>query len=311
MFGPWSKEAKARNRAKQIISQTQALLNKNSSKISPESAAVVNKRIAGAEMALAGGDTEEILRKTSDLEGASRDYLSRFAKSKLRQNVEALVFAVGLALLIRTFVFQPFKIPSGSMIPTLLVGDHLLVSKFIYGTKIPFTDKIVLPVEQIKRGDVIVFTYPNTEHDPSKNGIYYIKRVIGVPGDSIDLDGRQLVINGQKVPLEYTGSYTDERNGEQFDEYDEDLFGEKHRVIFRKGRDSTNKGSFIPVSVVPEGYVFVMGDNRDNSQDSRFWGFVPEGNIAGKAFLIHWSWDFDNPDIGGKVRWDRILSGID
>jgi signal peptidase I len=311
MFGLWSKEAKARNRAKQIISQTQALLNKNSAKISPESAAVVSKRIAGAEMALAGGDTEEIIRRTSDLEGASRDYLSRFAKSKLRQNVEALVFAVGLALLIRTFVFQPFKIPSGSMIPTLLVGDHLLVSKFIYGTKIPFTDKIVLPVEQIKRGDVIVFTYPNTEHDPSKNNIYYIKRVIGVPGDSIDLDGRQLVINGQKVPIEYTGTYTDERNGEQFDEYDEDLYGDVHRVIYRKGRDSTNKGSFIPVSVVPEGYVFVMGDNRDNSQDSRFWGFVPVGNIAGKAFLIHWSWDFENPDIGNKVRWNRILSGID
>jgi signal peptidase I len=311
MFGIWSKEARARNRAKQIISQTQALLNKNSAKISPESAAVVNKRISGAEMALAGGDTEEIIRRTSDLEGASRDYLSRFAKSKLRQNVEALVFAVGLALLIRTFVFQPFKIPSGSMIPTLLVGDHLLVSKFIYGTKIPFTDKIVLPVDQIKRGDVIVFTYPNTEHDPSKNNIYYIKRVIGVPGDSIDLDGRQLVINGQKVPIEYSGTYTDERNGEQFDEYDEDLYGEVHRVIYRKGRDSTNKGSFIPVGVVPEGYVFVMGDNRDNSQDSRFWGFVPVGNIAGKAFLIHWSWDFENPDIGNKVRWNRILSGID
>jgi len=311
MFGIWSKEARARNRAKQIISQTQALLSKNSTKISPESAAVVNKRISGAEMALTGGDTEEIIRRTSDLEGASRDYLSRFAKSKLRQNVEALVFAVGLALLIRTFVFQPFKIPSGSMIPTLLVGDHLLVSKFIYGTKIPFTDKIVLPVEQIKRGDVIVFTYPNTEHDPSKNNIYYIKRVIGVPGDSIDLDGRQLVINGQKVPIEYSGTYTDERNGEQFDEYDEDLYGEVHRVIYRKGRDSTNKGSFIPVGVVPEGYVFVMGDNRDNSQDSRFWGFVPVGNIAGKAFLIHWSWDFENPDIGNKVRWNRILSGID
>ena len=262
-------------------------------------------------MALAGGDTEDIIRKTSDLEGASRDYLSRFAKSKLRQNVEALVFAVALALLIRTFVFQPFKIPSGSMIPTLLVGDHLLVNKFIYGTKIPFTDKVIFPIEKIKRGDVIVFTYPNTEHDPSKNGIYYIKRVVGIPGDRIDLDGRQLVINGQKVPLEFTGSYVDERNGEQFDEYGEDLFGYKHTAIYRKGRESTNKGSFIPVSVVPEGYVFVMGDNRDNSQDSRFWGFVPVENIAGKAFLIHWSWDFDSPDIQNKVRWNRILSGID
>ena len=311
MLGPWSKEAKARNRAKQIISQTQALLNKNIKKISPESAAVVGNKIMVAETALSGGNTEEIVRKTSDLEGASRDYLSKFAKSKLRQNVEALVFAVALALLIRTFVFQPFKIPSGSMIPTLLVGDHLLVSKFIYGTKIPFTDKIVLPIENIKRGDVIVFTYPNTEHDPSKNGIFYIKRVVGVPGDSIDLDGRQLVINGQKVPLEFTGSYMDERNGEQFDEYREDLFGVEHRVIYRKGRDSTNKGSFIPLSVVPEGYVFVMGDNRDNSQDSRYWGFVPMENIAGRAFLIHWSWDFDNPDIENKVRWNRILTGIE
>ena len=311
MLGPWSKEAKARNRAKQIISQTQALLNKNSKRIGPESAAVVGNKITAAETALAGGNTEEIIRKTSDLEGASRDYLSKFAKSKLRQNVEALVFAVALALLIRTFVFQPFKIPSGSMIPTLLVGDHLLVSKFIFGTKIPFTDKIVLPIENIKRGDVIVFTYPNTEHDPSKNGIFYIKRVVGIPGDSIDLDGRQLVINGQKVPLEFTGSYVDERNGEQFDEYREDLFGVEHRVIYRKGRDSTNKGSFIPLSVVPEGYVFVMGDNRDNSQDSRYWGFVPMENIAGRAFLIHWSWDFDSPDIENKVRWNRILSGIE
>ena len=311
MLGPWSKEAKARNRAKQIISQTQALLNKNIKKISPESAAVVGNKIMVAETALSGGNTEEIVKKTSDLEGASRDYLSKFAKSKLRQNVEALVFAVALALLIRTFVFQPFKIPSGSMIPTLLVGDHLLVSKFIYGTKIPFTDKIVLPIENIKRGDVIVFTYPNTEHDPSKNGIFYIKRVVGIPGDSIDLDGRQLVINGQKVPLEFTGSYMDERNGEQFDEYREDLFGVEHRVIYRKGRDSTNKWSFIPLSVVPEGYVFVMGDNRDNSQDSRYWGFVPMENIAGRAFLIHWSWDFDNPDIENKVRWNRILTGIE
>jgi signal peptidase I len=311
MLGLWSKEAKARNRAKQLISQTQVLLSKNSAKINPESAAVVNKKIAGAEMALAGGNTEEIIRRTSDLEGASRDYLSRFAKSKLRQNVEALVFAVALALLIRTFVFQPFKIPSGSMIPTLLVGDHLLVSKFIYGTKIPFTGKVVFPIERIKRGDVIVFTYPNAEHDPSKNNIYYIKRVVGVPGDRIELDGRQLVINGQKVPIEFTGTYMDERNGEQFDEYREDLFGDEHTVIYRKGRDSTNKGSFIPVSVVPEGQVFVMGDNRDNSQDSRFWGFVPFGNIAGKAFLIHWSWDFESPDIANKVRWNRILSGID
>lgn len=311
MLGLWSKEAKARNRANQLISQTQVLLSKNSAKINPESAAVVNKKIAGAEMALAGGNTEEIIRRTSDLEGASRDYLSRFAKSKLRQNVEALVFAVALALLIRTFVFQPFKIPSGSMIPTLLVGDHLLVSKFIYGTKIPFTDKIVLPIKQIKRGDVIVFTYPNPDGDPSQNNIYYIKRVVGLPGDRIELDGRQLVINGNKMPLEYTRSYEDEKNGKNIYEYREKLDGQEHTVIYKNESGSTAKGDFIPVSKVPEGNVFVMGDNRDKSRDSRFWGFVPFGNIAGKAFLIHWSWDFENPDIANKVRWNRILSGIE
>ena len=197
------------------------------------------------------------------------------------------------------------------MIPTLLVGDHLLVNKFVYGTKIPFTDIEVLPLEKIKRGDVIVFTYPNNEHDPSKNGLYYIKRVIGLPGDDVDLNGRNLVINGEKVPLEYVGSYSDERNSEQFDEYIEDLDGQEHTVIFRKGKEATNRGSYIPVTKVPEGYIFVMGDNRDNSQDSRFWGFVPIENIAGKAFIIHWSWDFGNPDIANKVRWNRILSGID
>ena len=311
MLGLWSRDAKIRNKAKQSLSQTKSLLSKNKSKISPEAAAVVEGKIAALESALAGGDTEEIRRRTADLEGASHDYLSKFAKSKLRQNVEALVLAVGLALIIRTFLFQPFKIPSGSMIPTLLVGDHLLVNKFIYGTRIPFTGISVMPFEQIKRGDVIVFTYPNPEKDPSKNDMYYIKRVVGVPGDSIDINGRQLIINGQPVPLEYEGDYADERSGEELDEYIEDLSGHKHDAIFRQGKETTNKGNFIPVGEVPEGHVFVMGDNRDNSQDSRFWGFVPVENIAGKAILIHWSWDFQNPDFLNKVRWDRILQGIE
>ncbi|MCZ6638525.1 MAG: signal peptidase I [Candidatus Dadabacteria bacterium] len=236
--------------------------------------------------------------------------MSKFTKSKLRQNIEALAFAIILALIIRTFVFQPFKIPSGSMIPTLLVGDHLLVNKFVYGTKIPFTDIEIFPIEKIKRGDVIVFTYPNYERDPSQNGLYYIKRVVGLPGDEIDLNGRNLIVNGEKIPIEYLATYSDERNSDQFDEYIEDLFGEDHTVIYRKGKEGTNKGSKLPVTRVPEDKVFVMGDNRDNSRDSRIWGFVPMENIAGKAFIIHWSWDFANPDVVNKVRWNRILSGI-
>jgi len=311
MLNIFSKESKAKKKAKEIIKETKLVLGKNRSKIAPDAVSIVEQRVANLERALAAQNYQDILKTTEDLEIASSDYLSKYKKSKLRQNIEALAFAIILALIIRTFIFQPFKIPSGSMIPTLLVGDHLLVNKFVYGTKIPFTDIEILPLEKIKRGDVIVFTYPNNERDPSKNGLYYIKSVIGLPGDYIDLNGRNLVVNGKEVPLEYIGNYSDERNSEQFDEYEEDLFGEDHTVIFRKGKENTNRGSYIPVTKVPEGYVFVMGDNRDNSQDSRFWGFVPIENIAGKAFLIHWSWDFGSPDIANKVRWNRILSGID
>ena len=311
MLNIFSKEYKARKRAKQLIKETKVVLEKNRSKLNPESVSILEQKIGNAERALDTQNYEEILKTTEDLDSASADYLSKYTKSKLRQNIEALAFAILLALIIRTFVFQPFKIPSGSMIPTLLVGDHLLVNKFVYGTKIPFTGIEIFPIEKIKRGDVVVFTYPNNERDPSKNGLYYIKRVVGLPGDEIDLNGRNLYINGGKVPIEYEGTYADKRNSEQFDEYREDLFGEEHTVIFRKGKENTNRGSYIPVTKVPEGSVFVMGDNRDNSQDSRFWGFVPIENIAGRAFIIHWSWDFANPDILNKVRWDRILSGID
>lgn len=310
MLNIFSKESKAKKKAKEIIKETKLVLKKNRSQISPDVVSVVEQKLGNLERALSSGNYQDITTATNDLEVASSDYLSKYKKSKLRQNVEALAFAIILALIIRTFVFQPFKIPSGSMIPTLLVGDHLLVNKFVYGTKIPFTDIEIFPLEKIQRGDVIVFTYPNNENDRSKNGLYYIKRVVGLPGDFIDLNGRNLVVNGEEIPLEYIGNYSDARNSEQFDEYEEDLFGEDHTVIFRKGKENTNRGSYIPVTKVPEGSVFVMGDNRDNSQDSRFWGFVPIENIAGKAFLIHWSWDFGNPDLFNKVRWDRILSGI-
>ena len=310
MLNIFSKEYKAAKKAKEIIKETKLVLKKNRSKISPDVVSIIEQKVGNLERALSSQNYQDILKTTEDLEIASSDYLSKYKKSKLRQNIEALAFAIIFALIIRTFVFQPFKIPSGSMIPTLLVGDHLLVNKFVYGTKIPFTDIEIFPIEEIKRGDVIVFTYPNNENDQSKNGLYYIKRVIGLPGDDIDLNDRKLVVNGEEVPLEYIGDYSDARNSEQFDEYKEDLFGEDHTVIFRKGKENTNRGSYIPVTKVPEGSVFVMGDNRDNSQDSRFWGFVPIENIAGKAFLIHWSWDFGNPDLVNKVRWDRILSGI-
>ena len=187
-------------------------------------------------------------------------------KSVLREYVEAIVIAVVLALFIRTFVVQAFKIPSGSMKPTLLVGDHILVNKFIYGIKIPFTDKTLIKVGEPKREDVVVFKYPL---DPQKD---YIKRVIGLPGEKVELVNKVLFING-KVIDDPHASYS--------------LYG--------------NLRNFGPITV-PAHHLFVMGDNRDESSDSRVWGFVPYANLRGEAFLIYWSWD----SVNFGVRWRRI-----
>jgi signal peptidase I len=236
--------------------------------------------------------------------------LSQYSKSKLRQNVEAIVIALCLALLIRTFIVQPFKIPSGSMIPTLLIGDHLLVNKFIYGTKIPFMDIRIFPVEDIKRGDVIVFKFPG--NDSVNKGVHYIKRAIGLPGDEVNIEGRDVYINGEKIKQVYEGNYKYFEQGTEVttDKYIDTLSENIFDVIYKKSSINTTKGKTNFPITIPEGNIFVLGDNRDNSYDSRFWGFVPIESISGKAFLIHWSWNFDNDNILSKVRWKRIFSSI-
>ena len=176
----------------------------------------------------------------------------------LLEYLEALAVALVLAFVIRTFVVQAFKIPSGSMLDTLLIGDHLLVNKFLYGTRIPFTDKVVMPLEDPQRGDVIVFEFPE---DTTKD---FIKRIIGVPGDVIEMKEKVLVRNGETLVEPYI-KHTDSG--------------------LQQRRDN-----FGPITV-PAGKYFVMGDNRDESYDSRFWGFVDKDKIRGKAWMIYWSWD--------------------
>jgi len=178
----------------------------------------------------------------------------------VREWGEALLVAIVLTLVIRTFVVQAFKIPSGSMENTLLVGDYLLVNKFIYGTKIPFTDIELFPVRDPHRGDVIVFISPD--------GRDFIKRVMGLPGDTIKVVDKQLYINGKAVTIPQ----------------------EVHKDPLVLPPGAGPRDFFGPVTVPAHSY-FVMGDNRDYSADSRFWGFVPRKKIEGLAFIKYWSWD--------------------
>jgi signal peptidase I len=180
-------------------------------------------------------------------------------KTKFQENFEAIIIAIILALLIRTFVVEPFKIPSGSMIPTLLIGDHILVNKFTYGIRVPFTKKKIFAFNKPNRGDVIVFVYPlDTRLD-------FIKRVIGVEGDTIVMKGKKVYINGELYPDPYAHYLGDEPGDIEFP-----------------------RGDFGPITV-PKNSLFVLGDNRDTSRDSRFWGFVPVESVIGKAFIIYWS----------------------
>jgi len=199
--------------------------------------------------------------------------VTKKSKSRLRGNIEAILIAVLLALFIRTFVVQAFKIPSGSMKDTLLIGDHILVNKFIYGVKIPFKQTTIIPISNPKRGDIVVFRFPNDLK------IDFIKRVVGIGGDVIEIKNKIVYVNQKRITEDYV----------------------KHTDPYILSGLSKRRDNFGPVTV-PENSMFVMGDNRENSNDSRFWGFVDLKEVKGKAFMIHWSW---NKERFG-VRWNRL-----
>ena len=213
-------------------------------------------------------------------------------KPAWREWLESIIVIVLFAVVIRSFIVAPFKIPSSSMVPTLEVGDYLFVSRYNYGFRIPFTD-IQFLASQANRGDVVVFDYPE---DRSKD---YIKRVVGIAGDTIEYIDNVLYINGQKMPLEDKGMYTyflGDNSSDVSGLYTEQLFDVKHEVL-RKSY-SIRDGKWV----VPAGHYFMMGDNRNNSRDSRFWGFVPQEYLVGKAVVVWWSWN----SALSSVRWERL-----
>ena len=199
-------------------------------------------------------------------------------KSIFWEYTEALLIAIILALAVRAFAIQPFTIPSGSMRPTLQEGDYLFITRFSYGIKIPFTDNEIIHMGDPEHGDIIVFRYPYpTQKDED---VDYVKRVVGVPGDVVEMRDKQFYRNGEKIAEPYIIN----------------LDPNNHDFNVDSRRDNMSP------RVIPEGHYFVLGDNRDRSGDSRFWGLVPRANIHGKAWILYWSWDgwFKN------VHWDRI-----
>lgn len=217
-----------------------------------------------------------------------------------------------IVFIIRSFIVEPFKIPSGSMMPTLLAGDFILVNKFTYGLRVPILNNTFIEMNHPKRGDVFVFHYPP---DPS---IDYIKRVVGLPGDKIAYKNKQLFINGQAQLLEQIGEYSYMGQGLNVviaDQKSEQLGDKKHDVLIESG-----EGNYMPDMIgfkfadgeeitVPAGHYFAMGDNRDNSSDGRVWGFVPENNLVGKAFFIWFNVD-DLIDFTSTFKFKRIGSTI-
>ena len=226
-----------------------------------------------------------------------------FQKSTVREYFESIVIAVILALFVRTWVVQAFKIPTGSMENNLLIGDHLLVNKFVFAPTLGRVERALLPIRDIRRGDVIVFKFPD---EPDRD---FIKRVIGLPGETIEMKAKKIYINGQPLDEPYVHFL--------------EPVGDQQEVTSYDLRENYSK------TVVPPDFYFVMGDNRDNSQDSRYWGFLPRNYIKGRALMIYWSYESGREDyldegVGAsakrlvgvvthfftKTRWERIFHQI-
>ena len=232
---------------------------------------------------------KEIMEKEDDLLKAAKGFMRLdllIPNRTIREWTEALIFAVVVATIVRTYFFAPFQIPSGSMLPTIQIGDHIFASMYTYGSPIPFTD-IKLFKKPVKRGDIVIFPYPQ---DPS---IDYIKRAVGLPGETLEIRNDQVFINGEPLDESYAYFEPNERKSRQ-----------------AQGLEAAAPSSRYGPVKIPQGKLFAMGDNRYNSADSRFWGFVDIDTITGKGQIIYWSHD-PNKSIFSGYRFERIFDFLE
>jgi signal peptidase I len=313
------KERRGRRRiqseARHLAAEARRILRRKSDRIPEAVARDVENAAADVDQALEaqGEDLDNLRQAVGRLDEKMDEHLAFARKSSFREYTESIGVAVAIALLLRAFIVEAFQIPSGSMIPTLEVGDHIFVSKFSYGVSIPFTYKKLVQFSQPRRGDVIVFRYPA---DPE---IDYIKRVVALPGEQVEVRKNEIFINGKLMPREHVRgpcSYEEGPAGQgperKCELWMEQLDAKQHQVY----QDPNSTPAMYGPTVIPANHVFVMGDNRDNSNDSRVWGTVPQEYIKGRALIVWWS---RGPTTGhismagarewfSAIRWNRFFS---
>ncbi len=308
----------ARAEAKHLVVEARRILKKKRYRIPAGPSAEIREATDKAEQAARGRDLEPLRDAITALDQAMDKHLAFARKSTAREYAESIGVALAVALLLRAFVVEAFQIPSGSMIPTLEIGDHIFVSKFAYSVGIPFTNKKLVEFKPPARGDVIVFKYPKGEETD------YIKRVIGLPGDRIEVRKNQIFVNGEPMArqeIDQACRYDEHSASGEFEGtrdctlWSEQLDHKSHRLIQIPQQMPSQFGPFT----VPPRSVFVMGDNRDNSNDSRVWGTVPFELIKGRALIVWWSRD---PSRGGlspagaadwvkSIRWGRFFRTVE
>ena len=308
----------AKAEAKQLVGETKRILKKKRYRIPESVASTLGAAVAEVEEARKTGDLGRLRQASSDLDGKLDEHVAFARKSATRQYAESIGLALGVALLLRAFVVEAFQIPTGSMIPTLEVGDHIFVSKFSYAIGLPFTNFKLAELGKPKRGDIVVFKYPPDQ------SMDFIKRVVGLPGETIELRHNELFIDGRPMPRELLPQSCSSKDGDaEVDEiirpcevWTEHLDGKPH--LTHQFSNRTDASDFPPRKI-PPGHYFAMGDNRDNSRDSRVWGYVPYELIKGRALIVWWSRD---PSRGGlspagisdwfkSIRWSRFFERVE
>lgn len=292
----------ARKAAKLRLKEAKKLLRRARHAVAPEIRDEVQQNADTLSAALVAGKVARINKSADKLGNLLNKHLDIYRKPAWRESLESIGMAVLVALLLRSFVVEAFKIPSGSMIPTLAIGDQIFVNKYVYGVRVPFTAIRLVDFALPERGDVVVFICPLPPNDD------YIKRVIGLPGDEIMVRGGVVHVNGEPASRRSLGSgiFTDRDGGDHWTHFEAEAFEEtlgNHTYMVLQDTNQLQTAQDHGPVTVPEGHLFMMGDNRDHSYDSRSWGFVPARNVLGRSLFVWWSWGKEGLDSDRLGTW--------